>query len=265
MIAKSLLNIGSEGRVGIIELARPEKFNCLSMDLFREFESALDVFEQSDDIAALVICGQGKNFCTGAELDEVEMIRADESRLREFMELGHHVLDRIENSRLPVCAAIEGLCLAGGLELMLACDIVLAGRSARLGDQHGQFGLVPGWGGSQRLPKVVGQRRALDLFLSVRWLDSKEALEWGLLNYVVDDGEARSAALAYAEKIGTRSATGMTLMKQLAHIRDRDAMRVGKKAEIDIAVSALMSADVAEGLAAFKEKRKPNFDQDITK
>ncbi|NYT79309.1 enoyl-CoA hydratase/isomerase family protein [Alcaligenaceae bacterium] len=265
MVAKSLLNIGCEGRVGVIELARPEKFNCLSIDLFKELGSALDVFEQSDDIAALVICGQGKNFCTGAQLDEVELIRADESRLREFMELGHHVLDRLENSRLPVFAAIEGLCLAGGLELMLACDIAFAGRSARLGDQHGQFGLVPGWGGSQRLPKVVGQRRALDLFLSVRWLDSKDALEWGLLNYVVDDGGARAAALAYAQKIGTRSAAGMALMKQLARFADRNAVSVGKKAEIDIAVSVLMSADVTEGLAAFKEKRKPNFGQDVTK
>lgn len=265
MVAKSLLNISREGRVGVIELARPEKFNCLSMGLFRELESALDAFEQSDDIAALVVCGQGKNFCTGAQLDEVEMIRTDESRLREFMELGHHVLDRLENSRLPVCAAIEGLCLAGGLELMLACDIVFAGASARLGDQHGQFGLIPGWGGSQRLPKVVGQRRALDLFFSVRWLDSKEALDWGLLNYVVDDGEAKAAALAYAQKLGTRSAAGMAHMKKLARIADQEVMRVGKKAEIDIAVAALMSADVAEGLAAFKEKRQPDFGQDVTK
>lgn len=259
MGAMSLINTSTEGRVGIIELARPDKFNCLSMALFNEFERALDTLEKSEDIAALVVRGQGKHFCTGAQLDEVEEVRRDESRLREFLECGHRVLDRIEDSPIPVCAAIEGLCLAGGLELMLACDVVFAGESAKIGDQHGQFGLVPGWGGSQRLTKIVGQRRALDLFLSVRWLDAAEALEWGLVNYVVDQGTAGSAALAYAQKLETRSAAGMALMKRLARVADREAMRVGKQAEIESAVAALMSADVAEGLMAFKQRREPVF------
>ncbi|MBO9357416.1 enoyl-CoA hydratase/isomerase family protein [Bordetella petrii] len=256
---ESLLEVTREGAVGVLRLARPEKFNCLSMKLFQEIETALDTLEQSDEIAAIVLCGQGKNFCTGAQLDEVEEVRNDENRLREFLAFGHHVLNRLERSRLPICVAIEGLCLAGGLELMLACDIAFAGRSARFGDQHGQFGLIPGWGGSQRLPMVVGQRRALDLFLGVRWIDADTALAWGLVNYVEDDGGALPAAMAYAQTIATRSQAGMARMKHLARSAHEQAMARGKKTEIDMALGALMSADVAEGLAAFKEKRQPSF------
>lgn len=259
MSLSQLINVEKKGRVGVILLARPDKFNCLSSAVFREIESALDDFEGDGNVAAVVISGLGKHFCTGAELDEVNVVRQDPEQLLEFLRLGHHVLNRLEQSPLPVCTAIEGLCLAGGMELMLATDVVFAGHSARFGDQHGQFGLVPGWGGSQRLPRIIGQRRALDLFFSVRWIDTKEAEAWGLINYVVEDGSALAAAMSYAEKIGTRSAGGMALMKRLARDVDQDAMRSSKNVEIELARLALTSEDVEEGLTAFKSKREPVF------
>lgn len=259
MSSTMLVNIEKKGCVGVIMLARPEKFNCLSSAVFREIEAALNDFESDGNVTAIVISGLGKHFCTGAELDEVNIVRKDPEQLLQFLTLGHQVLNRLEQSPLPVCTAIEGLCLAGGMELMLASDVVFAGRSARFGDQHGQFGLVPGWGGSQRLPKIIGQRRALDLFFSVRWIDAKDAESWGLINYVVDDGSALTAAISYAEKIGTRSAAGMALMKRLARTVDHDLLSASKNVEIELALSALTSDDVEEGLSAFKSKRDPVF------
>lgn len=259
MSLNPLVKVEQKGCVGVILLARPDKFNCLSSAVFHEMETALDSFERDGNVAAVVISGLGKHFCTGAELDEVNVVRQDPVKLLQFLKLGHHVLNRFEESPLPVLTAIEGLCLAGGMELMLASDVVFAGRQARFGDQHGQFGLIPGWGGSQRLPKIVGQRRALDLFLSVRWIEAKDAEAWGLINYVVDEGTALTAAMSYAEKIGTRSASGMALMKRLARSVDQDAMRASKSVEIELALSALTSRDVEEGLAAFKSKREPIF------
>lgn len=259
MTLASLIKVEKRGRVGVITLARPDKFNCLSSAVFREIEAAVNDFENDDNIAAIVVAGLGKHFCTGAELDEVNVVRDDPEQLLEFLKLGHRVLNRLEESPLPVCVAIEGLCLAGGMELMLAADIVFAGRSARFGDQHGQFGLVPGWGGSQRLPRIIGQRRALDLFFSVRWIEAKDAESWGLINYVVEDGSALTSAISYAEKIGTRSAAGMALMKRLARVVDRDAMISSMNVEIEVARSALTSMDVEEGLNAFKSKRDPVF------
>mgnify|MGYP001262149946 CR=1 FL=1 len=253
------LKVYAEGPVGIMQLDRPQKYNCLSMSIFEELEEAVGQFEEQKDVAALMICASGKNFCTGAELDEVETVRAHEDALKQFLHVGHRALDRLEQSPLPVIVAVEGLCLAGGLELMLACDIVIAGQSARFGDQHGQFGLVPGWGGSQRLPKVIGVRRALDLFLSVRWINAGVAEQWGLVNYVVADGEAYSAALQYAAKMADRSADGIARMKHLARVADSEQIQAAKKREIDAATSAVMGEAVSEGLMAFKEKRKPVF------
>ena len=164
----------------------------------------------------MLIRAQGKNFCTGAELGEVRSVRGDHAALSHFIDNGHAVLSALEESRLPVVAAVQGLCLAGGLETMMACDVVFAARGARFGDQHGQFGLVPGWGGTQRLPRIAGLRRAMDLFLSVRWIEAEQAEQWGLVNYVVDDEALQAEALAFCAKLATRSAPGVSLMKRLA-------------------------------------------------
>ncbi len=174
-----------DGGVGIIELARPDKFNCLSLEVCQGLGAALDRFEApGSDVRALLVRAQGPHFCTGADLQQVKGLRHNAQELAGFMAAGHRVLRRLEASALPVVAACQGLSLAGGLELMLACDVVFAARDARFGDQHAQFGLIPGWGGSQRLPRLIGLRRALDLFYSARWLSADDARAIGLVNHV---------------------------------------------------------------------------------
>ena len=166
-----------EGATGIIDLARPEKFNCLSLDVHERIAAARAEFEANPDIRAILIRAQGKHFCTGADLNEVKGKLNDPAALDHFIAFGMKNLRALETSSLPVVVAVQGLCLAGGIELMLACDVCFAGESAQFGDQHAQFGLIPGWGGSQRLTRLMGQRRALDLMFSARWLKSGEAKE----------------------------------------------------------------------------------------
>lgn len=251
--------ISTQGRVGIVELARPEKFNCLSMRAWDLIDGARRTFETNTNTRAILIRAQGKNFCTGADLDEVKGMGADLDKMHAFVSCGHKALLELEASPLPVVAAVQGLCLAGGLELMLGADIVFAARSARLGDQHAQYGLLPGWGGSQRLPRVVGLRRALDIMFTGRWLEAEEAREIGLVNHVVEDDALWSAALDYAVKLTERSPRGLAEMKRLARnglgLDPGQAMRL----EIDAAVRHMAGRDTAEGLAAFAARRKPDF------
>lgn len=247
------------GPVGIIELARPEKINCLSSRAWELIDQARKDFEADEEIRSILIRAQGKNFCTGADLEEVKGLRSSAEMTRKFIDRGHEALLDLEASPLPIVAAVQGLCLAGGIELMLGADVVFAAKSARIGDQHAQFGLVPGWGGSQRLARVIGMRRALDLMFSARWLEAEEALAIGLVNYVVDDDDLWDEAMAYTLKLAERSRAGLGAMKRLAREGlDLDA-RAAMHLEATAAAAHILGPDTAEGLAAFEERRKPDF------
>ena len=248
------------GAVGIIELARPEKFNCLSMAVHAAIEAALNDFEKpGSGVRAVLIRAQGKHFCTGADIDEVKLLRSDPAKLADFISYGHAVLRRLEASELPIVAACQGLVLAGGSELMLACDVIFAASDFRIGDQHAQFGLIPGWGGSQRFPRIVGLRRGLDMFFSARWIDADTALQWGVVNYVVEPEKLGEAALEYCAKITTRSRIGIATMKQLARQGLEGSLEAGLKLEEGLVSHALLDDDVSEGLAAFEARRTPVF------
>ncbi|MEO8807701.1 MAG: enoyl-CoA hydratase/isomerase family protein, partial [Burkholderiaceae bacterium] len=198
MSAGAPLLVTRIGAVGVLELARPDQFNCLSTAVHTAIDAALDEFEKAGSgVRAVLIRAQGKHFCTGADLEEFKSLRGDPDRVEQFLGLGHKVLSRLESSDLPVVAACQGLALAGGSELILACDVVFASSDFRIGDQHAQYGLLPGWGGSQRFPRVVGLRRSLDMLFSARWIDAQTALQWGLVNYVVEPDKLGEAALAY--------------------------------------------------------------------
>jgi enoyl-CoA hydratase/carnithine racemase len=248
-----------DGAVGIIELARPDKFNCLSQTAWKQIDQARASFESNGTVRAILVRAQGKHFCTGADLDEVKSIKSDKKALETFIACGMNALDRLEASPLPVVAAVKGLCLAGGMELMLGADVVFAARSAKMGDQHAQFGLLPGWGGSQRLTRTIGMRRAIDLMFSARWLDAEEAKSVGLVNYIVDDEVLHQEAMNYCTKLAERSRIGLREMKRLARESGQLMLRDGLASEAKVAVRHIMGDDVAEGLAAFEARRKPTF------
>jgi enoyl-CoA hydratase len=246
--------------VGCMTLNRPDKFNCISTGLMDGMDAAMAAFEADANVRVVLLTGAGKTFCTGADLDEVMAARRDRSALKAFIGHIHAMLRRLEASPLPVVVAVNGLALAGGIEIMLACDIAFAGASAKIGDQHAQYGLIPGGGGTQRLPRLVGLRRALDLMFTNRWLDADEAERWGLVNYVVADDDLAEASLAYCRNLAKKSRAGLAAMKQWSRQGLEGSLSDGLKMEEDRAVDGLLGPDVDEGLAAFQARRTPNFE-----
>lgn len=254
-----VVRIWTEGPVGIMELNRPQVFNCLALSVMEALNAGMRRFEDGEQVRAVLIRSTGKHFCTGADLDEVLEARASRASLESFLSAGHEALMALERSRLPVVAAVHGLCLAGGLELSMACDVVFAASSARFGDQHSRYGLIPGWGGTQRLPRLVGLRRALHLMYSAEWLDAAAAREWGLVNLVVDDAALADRAMAYAQALATRNPESVAAMKSLARSGLDEALSDGLAHEASCVVDVLRSENVSEGLTAFHARREPRF------
>lgn len=258
-MSQEVVKVWTEGPVGIMELNRPEVFNCLCLSVMEAIDKALRNFEDGEQVHVILIRSTGKHFCTGADLDEVKGKRHDLEAMKHFIAYGHGVLRSLEKSALPVVVAVQGLALAGGLELMMAADVAFAGESARLGDQHAQFGLIPGWGGTQRLPRIIGQRRALDLMYSARWIDAAEAKDWGLVNYVVPDAQLHAQAMDYCQTLAARNTNGIAMMKRLTEHGLAGDLDDGIALEVHDVPEALMSDNVTEGLNAFQEKRVPVF------
>ena len=170
------------------------------------------------------------------------------------------MLRRFEASSLPIVVAINGLTLAGGIEIMMACDVAFASRNkAKIGDQHAQYGLIPGGGGTQRLPRLVGLRRALDLMFTNRWLDAREAEKWGLVNYVVEDEALADESFTYCQNLAKKSRAGLSAMKQWSRQGLEGSLSDGLTMEEELVVDGLLGPDVEEGLAAFQDRRVPNF------
>lgn len=247
-------------RVGIATLNCPDRLNCISSALFAGLGKALDRFEHDGRVQVMLVRATGKHFCTGADLDEVTAARKSDEDLKAFINGGHEVLLRLERSRLAVVVALHGLALAGGLELMMSTDVVIAARSARVGDQHAQFGLVPGWGGTQRLARLVGLRRALYLMFTAKWLSAAEALEWGLVSELVDDEDLADRSLAFCRQLAARNPEGVAAMKSLARRGLDLPLPEALRLEAEEVCVALQSENASEGLRAFKDRRDPVFD-----
>ena len=245
--------------LAFITLNRPDKFNCVSIELLEALEAALEDLSDDRQVRAVVIDAAGKNFCTGADLVQAREAKVSPEAQRAFGSRAHRVLSKLERVPKPTIAAVQGLALAGGIEIVLTTDIIFMAESARLGDQHAQFGLIPGWGGSQRLPRLIGRRRALDLMYTARWISAADALNYGLANYVVPDDELYDQAVHYAEQLALKNPDGLTRMKDLVLASEDMDLDAGLQLEIDQSVEHSFSENVAEGLAAFHEKRKPNF------
>ncbi|WP_326536617.1 enoyl-CoA hydratase/isomerase family protein [Pseudorhodoferax sp.] len=258
-MSTTFVTASRHGAVGLIELTRPGKFNALSRPGFDAIGAALDDFTApAAGVRAVLVCAQGPHFCTGGDLDEANALRAD-GGLDGFLRHVNATLLRLEQCPLPVVAACQGLVLAGGLELSLCCDIVLAAADARFGDQHVQYGLVPAWGATQRLPRRIGPLRAIDLMFSGRWVDAQTALQWGLVTQVVDPAQLREEALRCCTTLAARSRPGLAAMKRLARAAFALPLAEGLRLERETVVDTMAGPDPAEGLAAFQARRPPRF------
>lgn len=254
--------ISSEIRDGAmwITINRPDAMNSLTPRVLSEMSRALDQAENTAGVHAVVLTGSGRAFCAGADLKYVQT-QVDDSAdgPKRFLSEVLAFMNRLESFPMPVIAAVNGLALAGGLELVLCCDLVIAVRSAKLGDAHANYGLLPGGGGSVRLPRKIGPTRAKYLLYTGEFMGAEELAAAGLVNLVVDDGDLLAAATKLVTTLTRKSPIGLRRMKAL--VDDGLAQPLESALRLELLASEVHahSADMKEGLAAFNAKRTPVF------
>jgi enoyl-CoA hydratase len=246
------------GAVALITIDNPGKMNAMSVELLAELNGALDRVEADADVRAVVLTGAGeKAFIAGADISH--MVEATPDAAQAYARMGHDLCNRLEGFPKPVIAAINGYALGGGCEIALACDIRLAADTAKLGQPEVNLGIIPGWGGTQRLPRLTNPGYAKELIFSGRHVGADEALAFGLVNHVVPLAELVDAAVSLGDQIASRSPRAVAIAKGLVN----DAVDSTYAATLDHELTAFAecfgSADQREGMTAFFEKREPRF------
>jgi enoyl-CoA hydratase len=218
-----------------IRLNRPDAMNSLTPEVLQAIEKGLDQALECTDVMTVVLTGNGRAFCAG------------------------HTMNRLDRFPKPVIASLNGITLAGGLELVLCCDLVIAAKSAKIGDAHANYGLLPGGGGSVRLPRVIGPTRAKYLLYTGEFVSAEEMREAGLVNQVVDDSQLDAATQKVADTIATKSPLGLQRMKALVDDGLDQSEDTALRLELLASEVHAFSADLQEGLEAFQGKRAPRF------
>ncbi len=245
------------GRVSHLELVNPP-LNLVTRELVERLRAAVAVLAASDDVRAVVVSGRGERaFCAGSHVGEFEAQRGAAGRERH--ELEETTWRELAALPMPTIAAIEGNALGGGLELALCCDLRVASARARLGLPEVRLAVIPGAGGTQRLPRVIGPARAKELILTGRVLDAEEAERIGLVHRVVPAGEARAAADALAAEIATRGPLAVREAKRLIDQAIDLDLDAGLAAELDASERIFATEDMLEGASSFFEKRDPDY------
>lgn len=259
MKALSFRNIilEKDENVAVIKINRPEKLNALNKEVILELAAAVEEMEKDDDIRAVIITGAGETFVAGADI--AWMKSAASSEMEEFVKLGKNVFDKIEKMGKPVIAAVNGPAFGGGCELALACDIRIASEKAKLGQLEVNVGIMPGWGGTQRLPRLVGLGKAKEICLTGDVVDAKEAERIGLINRVVRSEELVSEAKKLAERLASKPPVALSCIKAALNFTSEASQRAGMEYETKLFSTVSSTEDRYEGLSAFLEKRKPRF------
>lgn len=240
----------------LITLNRPDALNALSLSLIADLGRAIDDVAQSR-ARALFVTGAGeKAFCAGADIKELTGRSLVEQK--RGAELGQRTFSKLERLPMPSIAIINGYAFGGGLELALACTLRIATRNAKMGLPEIKLGLIPGYGGTQRLPRVVGEGRAMDMILCGRTIDAEEAYRIGLVQRLID-AEPVAAGVAYAREFSRYSLPVLGFAREAVSRAVATPISEGLKIEADLSTLAFQTSDAAEGMAAFIEKRKPNF------
>ncbi len=246
-----------------ITLNRPRAMNSLNDAIVGGINAALDQAEADRELRAVVLTGTGRAFCAGADLKSVQEMNSTSdpaTALMRFLERVRLMMGRLENFPLPTILGVNGLTLAGGLELLLCCDLVVADASAMVGDGHGKFGLIPGGGASVRLPRRIGPSRAKYMMYTARSFAPSELLQWGLVNEIAPAGQLVSTIDALAASLADKSPLSLRRMKRLLDDSVDQSLEVALRAEITMSELHAHSYDRNEGLAAFNEKRSPVFE-----
>lgn len=248
----------AKGSIGIITLHRPKALNALNTELLQELSNLLDRIKEDKSLEIVIITGSGeKAFVAGADITEMQKLTAIEGR--NFGKIGQDVFNKLESLPQPVIAAINGFALGGGCELAMACDMRIASEKAKFGQPEVSLGIAPGFGGTQRLPRLIGKGRAKELIFTGDIIDAGEAYRMGLVNKVVAPEELMNAAQVLAEKILSRAPVAVQLSKAAINEGLNMDLASGIAYEAEIFGLCFATEDQKEGMTAFVEKRKPNF------
>jgi len=240
----------------VLRINRPEALNALSFSLIRDIGEAIDRAGASD-ARALILTGAGeKSFCAGADIKELmDRPLAEQKR---GAELGQAVFARLDRLRIPSVAMVNGYAFGGGCEIALACTFRLASPNARFGLPEIKLGLIPGYGGTQRLPRLIGEARAMELIMTGRTATADEALRLGLVNRIVEP-PLLDAAFAFAREFSGHGLLALQFAREAVQRAAFTTLTEGLRAEADLSTLAYRTADAEEGMKAFVEKRKPVF------
>lgn len=244
-----------KGRVGVITLNRPKALNALNSELMREVVSAVDELEADDGIGAILVTGSERAFAAGADIKEMQPKTYMEMYLSDFFA----AWDRLAQARKPTIAAVSGYALGGGCELAMLCDVLLAADTAKFGQPEIKLGVIPGIGGSQRLTRAVGKAKAMEMCLTGRNMDADEAERAGLVSRIVPAADLLDDALKTATTIAEMSLPVAMMAKEAVNRSFETTLNEGIRFERRVFHSAFATEDQSEGMAAFVEKRTPDF------
>lgn len=245
------------GRIALITINRPDKLNALNIKTREEMASALDELRNDQEIRVVVITGAGeKSFVAGADINEFAGRTAVEQRA---VMKAKSIFTAAEDFPKPLIAMINGFCLGGGCELALSCDIRIASEKARFGQPEINLGIIPGGGGTQRLTRLIGEGKAMQMILTGEIIDAQEALRLGLVNEVHPAAELEAKTMELAGKIAEKSPVALAMAKTAVKAAARTTLREGLDQEIDLFAICFSTEDKEEGVSAFLEKRKPDF------
>lgn len=252
------LLIAIENKIALVTLNRPTKLNALNKDTLAELHAAFSDLEKDDTVQVIILTGSGeKAFVAGADIAEFANFSAQEGT--QLAAEGHQkVFDHIENLKKPVIAAVNGFALGGGLELAMACHFRVSSENAKMGLPEVTLGLIPGYGGTQRLPQLVGKGRAMEMILTATMITAAEAKEYGLVNHVVPQAELIEFCQGLAQKIIKNAPVAISEAIQAVNA-NFDKSKNGYETEINAFGRLFGTADFKEGTTAFLEKRKANF------
>ena len=247
--------VETRGKVGLVTLNRPHALNALNATLVDELNAALDAFEADRNIACVVITGSDKAFAAGADIKEIQSLSYPQTYLDDFVA----TWDRVASRRKPLVAAVAGFALGGGCELALMCDIIIAADTARFGQPEIKVGVLPGSGGTQRLTRIVGKPKAMEMCLTGRLMDAAEAERSGLVARVVPAADLLAEALRTAETIASMSLPAVMMIKESINRAYETTLAECIRFERRVFHAMFATADQKEGMAAFVEKRAPKF------
>ena len=249
--------IEKHGRIAIVTVNRPDKLNALNIQTRREILRAFEQLKTDDDVRVVIITGAGpKSFIAGADINEFAGMTA--IKQRDVMKSGR-AFDSVEDFPKPVIAMINGFALGGGCELAMSCDIRVASSNAKLGQPEIKLGIIPGGGGTQRLTRLVGEGKAMELILTGEMISADEAKQLGLVNHVFAPEELEAKTMELANKIAELSPVALAMAKASVKNAARMTLREGLDSEVDLFALCFSSEDKEEGVRAFIEKRKAEF------